>query len=341
MTFTFVRVLGHGHFGDVRLERDDILGRLCATKYANENHTLLGDDGFFEAKTMLAARHRNVVEIYQADLFAGLPRIRMEYLSRGSVAEHYNGQPAAVGDAIEIASDALRGLEYLHSIGLIHRDLKPANLLFADDGSVKVADFGLAGKLSQPRTLPNIGYHITWPPENVVKAIPIDSEQGDIYALGVTAYRLLNGDSVLFQGAPSPELLGSAIRNGNFPNRKNWLPHIHPTLRRAIVKSLHPDPEKRFLTATAFRHALEAARPAVSWTYHLDQGTVRWTATKNATRYFVEMRERAGTWNFDIETQKAGAKTRKNHKDAERSLSLAAIVAHAETVLSRIALTGK
>lgn len=342
MTFTSVRELGRGYFGTVMLEFDESLERYCATKFANANHTKFGIDSFSEARTMLAAKHHNVVEIYQADLEQGLPLIRMEYLPRGSVADLLSGRPAEVKSGIKLITDAARGLEYLHSLDLLHRDVKPSNLLIANNGDVKLADFGLAGVVTQSKTLFGVGYRLTWPPENIATGSAINSKQGDIYALGITAVRILNGDAVYFAAMPTEDKLGAAIKAGRFPDRRAWLPHIHEPLRRVIRKAISPDPSRRFKSAEEFRHALERNIPTVSWAYSQDAGNVRWTALHLDRRWDASLAESSnGLYTFEVTTTRSAAKARRNTADSVRNVPFAQAATRAQAVLGRLAIGGR
>jgi len=342
MTFTTIRELGRGYFGTVMLEFDESLGRLCATKYANANHAALGADSFAEARTMLAAKHPNVVEIFQADIERGAPLIRMEYLARGSVADKLLGGPAEIRSGIGIITDAARGLEYLHSLDLLHRDIKASNLLIADNNDVKLADFGLAGVVTQPKTLVNVGYRLTWPPENISSGKATDSKQGDIYALGIAAFRILNGDSVYFANMPDQGKLSAAIRAGRFPNRNAWLPHVHEPLRRVVRKAIHPDPVRRFATAKEFRHALERRIPVISWSYSQVNGEAHWTASKSGKNWHALITRNApGDFSFEVSSSRAGSKARRNAADSISHVQFNEAANQAQAVLSRIAVNGR
>lgn len=184
--------LGSGFFGEVWLEEDEGLGRRCAVKYLKPGRLPPGPV-FAEAQAMVDAEHDNVVRLYSADIEGAVPVIRMEYLPNGSVADRFGGSPAPVADALHVLEEACRGVEALHARGVLHRDLKPANLLIGHDGRIKVSDFGLACHLANVGGAPPWGYTEHLPPEAFAADGAIETVAGDIYALGVTLYRVLNG----------------------------------------------------------------------------------------------------------------------------------------------------
>lgn len=175
MTFSKITKLGEGFFGEVWREHDNGLDRDCAVKYLDLSKLAPSADVFAEAKLMIDAKHDNVVEVYSADFEAGTPVIRMEYLPDRSVADRFAGQPAPPAAVVTIIQDACRGVEHLHSRGLLHRDIKPANLLLGPAG-VKVSDFGLACTQSAAATAVDIRYDLHCPPETLGSAARI----GDI-----------------------------------------------------------------------------------------------------------------------------------------------------------------
>ncbi|CAD6003439.1 Serine/threonine protein kinase [Agreia sp. COWG] len=290
---------------------------------------------------MLAAKHPNVVEIYQAELQDGLPIIRMEYLAGGSVSAVLGGLPSQVDVGMRIVMDAARGLEYIHSLNLLHRDMKPSNLLIDNDGAVKLSDFGLSGIITDS-FLPNSGYQLTWPPENVTSGRPTDTKQGDIYALGVTACRILNGDMVFFSSIPPESDLKHAIRIGRFPDRTKWLPHLHEPLRRVLRKAMHKDPTRRYASARDFRHALEKSIPAIPWNYELDAGRAIWTSTKNGRHWKATLASIDGAkYDFELLGGQSVSRLRRRTADALRSAPFDEAAQHAERVLGRVAVLGK
>lgn len=334
--------LGGGQFGNVWLEMDEALERLCAAKYIDTVLLTPGSESFAEARAMMAAEHDNVVVVYSAELEGSEIVIRMEYLPDGSVTDKHSGNPVPIDEAIRIMEDTCRGVEHLHVRGILHRDIKPGNLLLTPNGTVKVSDFGLSCPIANTGAGAQTWYNRHLPPEDVGGTTGITTVVGDVYAAGLTAYRLLNGDhalrGIITPGVDPMEL----IAKGKYPNRKFWLPHIHPRLRRTVTKAMHVDPGKRYPDARSFRKALEQSRPMVSWWPTSPATGFGWegaAADGTTWRAVVEPKLRGG-YRFTVEKRLLGRDWRKQGGDALTVSTEAEVVAHAHIVLSRIAIEG-
>ena len=341
MPYKKQKYLGGGHFGKVWLEQDTGLKRPCAAKYLDTSLLAAGAEAFAEAQAMVEAEHDHVVLIYSAELEGGQPVIRMEYLPDGSVDNKYGGNPVAVAEAIRIMEDACRGIEHLHVRGILHRDIKPGNLLLTPTGSVKVSDFGLSCPITNASGAPQIAYQPHRPPEAVRQGTGITTPAGDVYAAGVTAYRLLNGDDALIGiGTAGTDPLKLIIK-GQFPDRNYWLPHIHDRLRKVVKKAMHVDPDRRYADAKNFRRALEHARPHVSWWPTSPATGLGWEgiAPDGTTwRAAVEPRVKGG-FRFTIE-RRLPDKAWRRRSDSLDAATEAQAIEHAHSVLSRIAIDG-
>ena len=349
MPYQRVRQLGCGHFGEVWLEHDLALDRLCAAKYLDPAR--LAGGSFDEAKAMLDAEHENVVRVYAADLeqpvVAGgspVPVIRMEYLPNGSLQERYGGEPGPVADVVRAIEDSARGVEALHSRGVLHRDIKPGNLLIADDRRIKVSDFGLACHSGAGGNAPPWGYLPHLPPEAVAVAVGIDTAVGDVYAIGVTAYRLLNGDAMLHSALPPGGDLRDRIVQGKYPDPNRWQPHVHDGLRRVVRKAMHPDSAKRYASASELRHAFEQVRPAVSWVPVGGETTSAWQGadpTSGRIWTAVATSNARGGWDFALQRQALGGKLRSVRSDGRTGLNEVTVLRQAARVMQRVAATGR
>lgn len=250
---------------------------------------------------MQATRHDNVVEVLEARKSADRTIVRMAFIEGGSVLDASHGHPLPVAMALTTIEDACRGIGHLHAMGVAHRDIKPGNLLRSRDGSVKVSDFGLARQFARPTPL-DVNYVPHLAPEILKGADEATDAAHDIYSLGVTSYRLLNGEVVFERTLQEAADLEAAIARGRFPDRKRWLPHVHAKLRRAVLKAMHVDPRKRFATPSEFRHAIEQARPAVSWTCSQTPGVMQWNG-RSATTGFAwkaDLTVIAGKYRFEV-----------------------------------------
>ncbi|WP_159105796.1 serine/threonine-protein kinase [Mycobacterium avium] len=342
MPYQQQQYLGGGHFGKVWLEQDTALKRPCAAKYLDARLLAPGVEAFAEAQTMVEAEHDHVVLVYSAELEGGQPVIRMEYLPDGSVEDRHSGNPVDVTEAIRIMSDACRGIEHLHVRGILHRDIKPGNLLITPSGSIKVSDFGLSCPIANATVVTQTVYRRHLPPEAASQGTGITTRAGDVYAAGVTAYRLLNGDQalkgILTPGADPLDL----IARGRYPDRNKWLHHIHDPLRRAVKKAMHVDPAKRYADARTFRRALEQTRPRVSWWPTTPASGHGWEgiAPDGTTfRAAVEPKVKGG-FRFTVERRLLGKAWRKKPADTFDATTEADVLAHAHVVLSRIAIEG-
>lgn len=199
-SYDFKRRLGSGNFGEVWLAVDTGLNSTCALKCIPPDKVINQNNFFQEAQILKAAEHGNIVKVLETGrLKDGRIYVAMEYLKRGSLEDEASGAYVPLTRAKKVMIDALRGLEYAHSKNIIHRDIKPANILIGNTLEGKLSDFGLA--LPDLATL-NLSlvkqyqYLLHLAPE--VNSFRDYSCLSDIYACGITFYRLVNGDSFFY-----------------------------------------------------------------------------------------------------------------------------------------------
>lgn len=329
------RKLGQGFFGEVYEVFDTKLRQIRALKIIEGptgNTTF--EEQLQEAQTLITCDHRFVVSVKEADYYNvdGEMRVCIAYelLPGGSLESALNqGTHFSPYQSCEITSQVLFGLEYLHlkNPPILHRDIKPGNILFSASGVPKLSDFGLAAVAQNGAASP-FGYRIHMAPEMFGTAPA--SRVTDIYAMGVTYFRILNQKASLINQVTAD--IDRKIRSGDFPDRKGYLLSIPMQIRRICNRAMAVDPSKRYQTATQFRQAIESLRWRIRWTrvtaHHWigTEGTVPWVAELHA-------RKRTG-WEMLVTRggRRATAHCKKGHATE------AAAVAAVETLVSETSL---
>lgn len=327
--YEYLGLLGTpGNFGAVFHARNVLSGQEVAIKHIDQAMTPEAVALWIaEAEAMASCSHDNLVAILHAEVTPDGPALVMEYLPGGSVAARYGDDPAPVGEVVSIAIDVCWGLHRLHAAGLTHRDIKPANLLIGQRG-VKIADFGLAGDPLRPV---NQVYLAHVPPE--LKPGSPWTPQADIYALGVSAWRLLWGDAL--SGIRESDLRRRVL-SGTWPDRAHWPEHVHKRLRTVLRAALDPDPSRRPRSAADLRSALEGAQPSVSWR---PVRPLVWEGHgSNGARWVVAVR--AVSRGFAVETTRnLGRGARRIARCCGAFTSLNATRSFAQVVLESVATT--
>ena len=258
--------LGVGGMSTVRTAFDRTLERDVAVKLLAEH---LADDAQFVSRfrreALAAARlvHPNVVQVFDfgLDEETGRHYIVMERIDGQSGAEILRERGhLPVDEALDIVTQACRGLDYAHRGGVVHRDVKPGNLLRSKDGVVKLADFGIAavgGESSITQVGSVLGTASYLSPEQA--AGEEAGAQSDIYALGVVTYQFLTG-RLPYEAQSLTELALKQQREA--PAYAHELVQgIPEELSKAVDRALALDPHGRYATPDDFAEALrEGAR---------------------------------------------------------------------------------
>lgn len=329
------RRLGAGAFGEVWLVIDRALGMPRAVKLIRPERLHDPDNFYAEPHALVALRHAHIVEVHDAGTLPdGRVYIAMEYIADGSVEDQVAGSVLPVAEALQVVSDACRGIKFAHSRGYVHRDIKPANLL-RTAGSTKVSDFGLATRTADQGIASPYGYVIHCAPEvlDPGETTPLT----DVYALGMTLYRLLNGDSML----PDPAELGmqidDAIMAGRFPDRSRFRDHVPTAVARVVKKAIAFDPTRRTTSAAELRHDIERVMPAVSFTEIASPDIATWEGHSASHVWNAGIRRTPDGFAFTIRRGRLGG-TRRTRIPADCATVTTERAArqHARSVLQRL-----
>lgn len=295
--FQIIDHIGNGFFGHVFLCYDPFLQKEIAVKVIKVPDPDKFVNAVKEGQTLDLCRHKHTVDVrdVRATYFNGEPVviIVMEYLARGSIQKHIEKRFISVKEACKIIQQSLLGLEHAHNNNILHRDIKPGNLMFGDNGEVKLSDFGLAINYhSDPSDI--LGYRPHQPME-VVMGNPMD-KLSDIYATGITFYRLLNNTNKLHFSFTTKEEWLKAIKKDLFPPRE-FLPHIPEKILKILGKSIHKLKTNRFQTCTEFRQTLEKLNFYIDWVYIDDDN---WTGHNGKDTFTLTKKKKRTGWVIDF-----------------------------------------
>ena len=237
--------IAHGGMGDVVRATDDRLGRTVAIKVLAERYAT--NDEFrarFLRESQTAASLSNepyVIAIYDVgESDGGLPFIVMEYLPGGTLADRLRDGPVDRRQALAWLAQAASALDAAHARGIVHRDVKPANLLVAEDGTIRVSDFGIARAATHDTltaagtVLGSTGYMA---PEQARGEA--STPASDRYALACVAFELLTGQRPFVRETHAAEAMAHANEAPPWPrapSRRRCRPRSTSVLVAGLAK---------------------------------------------------------------------------------------------------------
>ena len=265
--------IGTGGMAIVYKAKCHLLNRLVAVKILKSD--LAQDEDFrrrFNAESQAVAQlsHPNIVSVYDVSKGGDIEYIVMELID-GITLKQYMEKRGQLNwrESLHFITQIMRGLSHAHSRGIVHRDIKPQNVMVLRDGSVKVADFGIA-------CLENAAQTLTQEALGSVHYISPEQARGDrtdarsdIYSAGVVLYEMLTG-RLPFEGDSAVSVAIQHLSSVPLaPREVN--PDIPEQLELICMKAMAPDLEKRYPSADAMIADLEAFRknPGVNLDFEL------------------------------------------------------------------------
>ena len=244
--------IARGGMGVVYKAKQLNLGRTVAMKILAEE---LARDTVFvkrfinEARAAAELNHGNIVHINDVGKCDDIFFFTMEFVDGATLAEVLRKCEALeLLQAADVAYQTCQALRHAHRKHIIHRDIKPENIMITTDGVVKLADLGLAKRVSehesgitQPGAIMGTPFYMA--PEQARDFSKVDS-RSDIYSLGVTLYRAVTG-RVPFQGKSAIEVMMKACEGLKTPVRE-VRPEVPEAFAALIERMMHVDPERRY-----------------------------------------------------------------------------------------------
>jgi hypothetical protein len=277
--YRILRPIGEGGMASVFLAVQESLDREVALKVmapALAANTEFTDRFLKEGRITAKLQHQNLVTVFDIGTHAGIYYLAAEYIPGGTLKERITAGGLTTGEILDIAVDVARGLDFAHGKGFVHRDVKPGNILFRNDGSVVLADFGIAKAMDNSSSSTVAGASIGTPdymsPEQA-RAETVDG-RSDLYSLGTVLFEMLTGNAPYQASDP----FTVALMHVTHPLPK--LPADLAWLQPLIDKMMAKQPAERYQNGAEFiagAHKLLASAPEAS-------GALSRTASKSANR---------------------------------------------------------
>jgi eukaryotic-like serine/threonine-protein kinase len=257
--------IARGGMATVYLATDLRLERRVAIKIM---HGHLADDNTFKTRFVQEARsaarlaHPNVVNVFDQGQDADMAYLVMEYLPGITLRDLLKDYTRLTPEqTIDILDAVLAGLAAAHKAGIVHRDLKPENVLLADDGRIKLGDFGLARAASANTATGQalLGTIAYLSPELVTRGVA--DARSDIYALGIMAYEMLTGEQPYVGEAPMQIAYQHA--NESVPAPSTRTPSVPPELDALVLWATSRDPDQRPADARVMLDRLRELEPGL------------------------------------------------------------------------------
>ncbi|HEY5986408.1 MAG TPA: serine/threonine-protein kinase, partial [Streptosporangiaceae bacterium] len=260
--YRLINPLGGGGFSEVWQAEDSVLGRNVAVKLCTPTPGQPDQVQRFyrEARTLAGLRHPNVVVVYDAGMDGGTPFVVMELLPGPSLSGLLTSRgPLPVELALRYAEQAAAGLAAAHAAGVVHRDVKPGNLVLADDGTLKVVDFGIARLASDAVAVTGVTFGTPGYVSPEQAAGRPAEPRSDLYALGCVLFTLLTGQPPVTADRPA----GLSHQHPAPPSVRRFRPEVPAAVDELIASLLAMDPARRPADAATVQAMLAEARSAL------------------------------------------------------------------------------
>lgn len=255
--YRILDLIGKGGMASVYLAVQENLDRKVALKVMEP--ALVRDSSLcqrFLKEGKFVARmssHPDIVTIYDIGCHHDHYYMAMEYIPGGTLKERI-AEAKGLEQPLAVIREISRALWHAHQSGIIHRDVKPGNILFRDDGSAVLTDFGIAKADDSETQFTRVGFTVGSPAYMSLEQRiggHIDA-RSDLYSLGVVLYEMLTGVKP-FPGTNS-NAIGFAQKDGPLPR----LPEVHASYQGFIDRLLAKDPQDRFADAQKLIEAIDA-----------------------------------------------------------------------------------
>ncbi|MBI1804716.1 MAG: protein kinase [Ignavibacteriae bacterium] len=267
--YQILEKLGEGGMGVVYKAQDLKLDRMVAIKFLPSHLSASAENKarfLQEAKAAAALNHPHILGVYEIDEENGTLFFAMEYVE-GTTLKYYianlkSGTGIPINQAIEWTSQIAQGLKAAHEKNIVHRDIKPENVMLANDGKLKIMDFGIA-KLKSGTGLTKTGTSLgtlSYMSPEQAQGVAAD-HRSDIWSLGIVLYEMLTAD-LPFKAEHEAGLLYLIVNEEppvpSLMDRK--IPH---QMDGVIKKMLAKDRALRFQNVDELLHSLQETRSAI------------------------------------------------------------------------------
>ena len=210
---------------------------------------------YAEAHAVAQLSHPGIVAVYDVSQNENVGYLVMELIS-GITLKQYIDRKKAVPwkQVVHFSRQIADALQHAHEHGIIHRDIKPMNIMLLQNGTTKVADFGIAAfenEIRETRGMAVGSLHYIAPEQLRGKAA---DARGDVYSLGVTMYEMLTGYKP-YTGDTPADILRKQSTNSLLPVRAFDV-DVPSELEKIVLRAMDVDPDKRYQTAKELKTAL-------------------------------------------------------------------------------------